>query len=442
MVRHDLGYYNAIGMAARYHPPTFSPQLTLPALYNALKSLLSRHAPFSVCIAGQSTPNPCFVRPSAIDLRELVTVVQLSEATDREQQLKELIQENSSVRFENLDRIPPWRIIVVRPPLSLPETEHGVDIALFVHHSIVDGGGALIFQQHLLAILNSEELAEDHDPIFKTPDLTFLPPIEVLLPMPVRWLTLAKALFGAWFPRSNSLWTGPPASVTEPIRTRLSYISLPASEVSLLLKACKANKTTMTALLQACVSQALFQVLPTDGSAEELIGSYPINLRRFIQGIDAETMGVFVASGDITFTRTEVAQTTVWDAARRIKLALDAKLAKRNLDLDTGMIRYVRNVRTFITSMVGKRRRASFEISNVGVADGLADCASGGPGWKMSRVVFTQSAIAVGAAILFNVCTVRGRDMCIAATWQEGVLDDRLACDVITEVSGILRGLL
>ncbi|KAI0319227.1 hypothetical protein OF83DRAFT_1170424 [Amylostereum chailletii] len=143
----------------------------------------------------------------------------------------------------------------------------------------------------------------------------------------------------------------------------------------------------------------------------------------------ADAMGVFVASDEHTFHRASAsASASVWTDAVRVKAALNAKLAKRNRDTNTGFLRYVSDVRAYFEKKVGKKRGVSFEVTNVGVVDGGEEGR-----WRMSRMMFTQSASVTGAAVQFSVSSVKGGALCVCATWQEALVER-------TFVEGVLRG--
>ncbi|TFY78569.1 hypothetical protein EWM64_g5438 [Hericium alpestre] len=434
-----MGFYYAVGMTSRFHPPAgrrFIPSL----LYEALKSLIGDHAALGVSVVEESTDNPRFIRLPRIDLREVVSFVQLPENADYEHEFTKLTADRLSSPFDGLGRLPLWRLDILTPGRAGEDSTEAnyVDIALFIHHGIVDGGAAAIFQQCLLSALQSANPPDDVHPVIEVPELPMVPSIHSLLRLPTSPLAVAKALWRSWFPRNTKgLWTGAPVSATAPILTHFQYFALPPPFVTALSNACKAKQTTVTALLEAAVARAMFAHLPTDGTADKLTLSCPINLRRFIADIGDRTLGVFVASDTHTFTRTE---TDTWSTAQRIKRALATKLAAGERNLDTGMLKYVRHIRAYLLDKAGAPRDTSLELSNVGIIDGNAD-ADDAVRWRMSRVLFSQSASVTGAAVQFSVATVRGGEMCVAVNWQDGVVDAALPPAVMAELKRTLEEL-
>ncbi|KAA1478114.1 hypothetical protein DENSPDRAFT_885641 [Dentipellis sp. KUC8613] len=424
IVRHSIGFYHAVGMAARFQPPPGS-ELTLTLLYTALKSLICQHPALGISIEDESSDEPRFVRLPRIDLREVTTSIQLPADANQDKELTKVINGRLLKPFNDLGRLPLWRLAILTP--SNPQD--GVDVALFIHHGITDGGGAAIFHQSLQSALQSADPSADSHPVVEVPELPLIPPVHSLLALPVSWLTVAKTLWKSWFPGSREgLWTGPPITSTKPLITRYKLISVPPSRVAALSKACKANQTTMTGLLEAVVAQAIFAHLPADGTADELLGVCPINLRRFIPDIGDRAIANLVTSDEHTFVR---AETDVWAVARRVKQQLATKLAAGDRDCNTGMMKFVSDFRAYFLGKVGKPRDSSFEVSNVGLVDGNLDDPTG---WRIARLVFSQSANVTGSALDFSVSTVRGGDLCIGLSSQDGVADSGLASAVLAEV--------
>ena len=434
-------------MTGRYHPPTSS-QFKPDTIYSALQSVITQHAPLGCSIVNESILTPHLVRLRRIDLREVVSFVPIPEGADRDRELDRIISTNHSIPFKDLGRLPLWRIVVCVPSKHHSTSDrHGVDISLFIHHALADGGSAVIFHRSLFSALNSSDDEDNVDPIVDVPPLRLLPPLHSLLSMPISWFTLGKVLYHSWFPPSSfSLWTGPVITPTNPLIAETIHFVLPSSAVSSITTLCKENQTSWTALLEAIIAKALFDILPMDGTADQLACCCAFSLRRFIPILDPKDMGVFYASATHHFSRTEMNTSGtigLWDAARRIKLALDAKIAAGDRDQDTGLLRYASTVRQFVMDQVGKKRRASFEVSNVGVVQfDQTEKGHSVSDWTVQRILFSQSANVVGAPITFSVSSVKGGDMCISASWQVGVVDPALARNLTEKLSALLTSLI
>jgi hypothetical protein len=127
-----------------------------------------------------------------------------------------------------------------------------------------------------------------------------------------------------------------------------------------------------------------------------------------------------------------------WNAVRACKREIDAATASpKNHGL--GLLRYLNDYGTWLRSRIGQERLESFEVSNIGVMDGGLDHQSNVA--KVKRILFSQSSNVMGPAYVFNIATVKGGDLAIALTWQDGILNDEVAENVLVGLDTELRGL-
>ena len=84
-----------------------------------------------------------------------------------------------------------------------------------------------------------------------------------------------------------------------------------------------------------------------------------------------------------------------------------------------GLLKFLNDYEGWFREKVGKNREHSFELSNVGMVDGL-EKSKGEPSIK--RMIFSQSSNVSGPALVFNVASARGGELAIALTWQEGIV--------------------
>lgn len=441
-VRHDLGFYTAVCCVARLSilptaPPgtrtdnaSSTPSIpTLSLLYTALHEVIAQHPPLAVSVHDESSPSARFVRLSSIDLERLVQVERLPDESTRQRVLTKVIETRLSTRFSDIGTLPLWRLVVFLPADAKDaDAPREVDIALFIHHGIADGGSAVVFMQTLLTTFNAattRQPFEDLGTIVSPLKSTFLPSLESLHTLPVSIFSILGAIWRIWFPASRAgLWTGKPVSrPLDVVQTRHAIHVFSAETATSLLAAARAHKVTITPLLEALVARALFASLPTDGSADRLSASCPINLRAFMPE-QKDTMGVFVASDTHEFKREDCEDTSdVWKEAKRAGNALASTLGyiKKGKHVNTGMLRYVGDMRENFEKKVGKPRDSSFEVSNTGAVDGSGG--EQGP-WRMQQLLFSQSGNVTGDAVSFSVSSVRGGPMTVVASWVEGVVDE------------------
>lgn len=124
-----------------------------------------------------------------------------------------------------------------------------------------------------------------------------------------------------------------------------------------------------------------------------------------------------------------------WEAVRACKAVIDGA-AESPANQIIILLKFLSNMEEFFRSKVGKGRSWSFELSNVGLVDGglqhdgLA---------KFRRLVFSQSANVAEAPHVFSMASVKGGDMAIVLTWQEGVLEEDKAKKVMEDLQGELH---
>jgi hypothetical protein len=91
----------------------------------------------------------------------------------------------------------------------------------------------------------------------------------------------------------------------------------------------------------------------------------------------------------------------------------------------------------FLTSRVGKTPSETYELSNVGALKNELEDEK----WRIQRVIFTQSGMATGPAVGFNVASVAGGPLTISVSWLEGDIDESLVDELIKDVERGLRNI-
>ncbi|KAL7267582.1 hypothetical protein RUND412_009826 [Rhizina undulata] len=429
--RHHMGFYYRVGSTARYRAYA-EKRLGSEVLFPALREVISQHATLGVSVYDEGTPQTYLVRLKTIDLSEVVEF----RSAIKTSELDAATAKEVSTRFPDLGRLPAWRVVVW--PY---EDSDAVDVAFFYHHSLGDGGSGMAFHRALLKALNGLQGGSNSGgSVVDVPVLPLLPSLEDLLPLPQSPWTMAKLIWrvctGAKYP--SDLWTGNVIGGFN-LATHFKHFSVPGATVTELLSRCRKEKTTMTAALQVVTARAIFSVITEEGCSK-LSCNTPINLRRFMDGVDDDNMGVFVASMQQLYGRAESLETAAddgrfWELARMSKRAIEKKIAKGSRDLDSGMIPYAGDLTKYFESRIGLKRGNSYEVSNVGVFVGQEG------EWKVGRVMFSQSASNVGAAIEFSVASMKGGDMCVGVSWQEEVVEDKIVEEIVEQLEKDLLGL-
>jgi hypothetical protein len=113
-----------------------------------------------------------------------------------------------------------------------------------------------------------------------------------------------------------------------------------------------------------------------------------------------------------------------WNTVRSCKAVIDdaTKSPKNQI---TSMLRFASDYAAFLKS---KEREVSFEVSNVGLVDGKMN----GPGIaKFRSLLFSQSANVTEAPCSFSIASVKGGNMAISLTWQEGIVQEDKGKDIM-----------
>lgn len=436
-----MGFYHSVGVTARYTSPP-GQRLTRPCLFRALEIVIGTHAALGLTILDEGTEKPYFARLKSIDLDQAVTFIQLSGSSEeaQQQELDQIISEYHSVRFQGLGQLPVWLVLVVEPEKHDPV--RGVDVVFIFHHAIGDGAAGQAFHMALLKALDSppasESLQVPH--IVTPPALPLLGSLEALVPLPISYALLLRTLWTqVWFPRRRppTFWSGTPIHLpSDGLKTTFRTIIFTPQTLAYLLSACRAEKTTITALLQVLIAKSLFSALPAD-SASHLASSIAIDLRRSIPATAAvtdETMGVFVCSLATNHARHTLTHTPLWELAREYRCALESRVRAGTRNVDTGMLKYVDDYEKHFRTLLGRCREKSFEVSNLGVFKGVR---SRSGGWDVpARVVFSQSAGVAAPAVAFSVMSVKGGEMVVGVSYQDSAVEPELVARVLENLRG------
>jgi hypothetical protein len=420
-------------------------------VFAVLSSLVQQHPALGLSIAGEMTRSPSWIRLDKIDLRE---VVQFKDTNEDYQFIEDMHQR----AFDRVGELPLWRVIVVRrPPQELtspigqrkPEAkgeESLIEVGFFYHHAIGDGKSGAAFHMGFLDILNalagtSPAIRILTDGVIWPPKLDLLPSVEEARAWPLSTrFVVSKVLTELVLPESPLLWTGPPVqfSPNRLPQTRLRTLFVDSQTVARLTRQCRQNGVTVTPLLSVIIARLLARRYPTAGL---LTGTIALSLRRFT-GVDDRKIVNYVASVTTRFaTRPKSGYLFAsgsspfdWGVVRSCKKAIDA-VAMSPADQDTILLRFLKDYSGWFKKRIGKRREASFELSNIGTVGGEGDPA------RFTRIIFSQCASVTGPPYVFCIATVNGGDMAVALTWQDGIVEDQAARELLAALEGEIHTL-
>ena len=434
-----LNFYYNVGITGYYILKPFSSVTSLEkTIYNALAFVIQKHPILSTVITDADTPAPFFAHLPSFDLKNVVSIIERQKpypsGNGRDVELDELLETPHNEAFENdkSNSTPFWRLLILTNPIK--GGDHAFTASFVYHHSICDGSSGLIFHQHFLEALNSSRIPHLRSAIMKTAKTELMPEIEKMIRFPVSFKKLLKTFVENKFPSlPRGVWAGGAVATTGERHFRSFTIS--PEVTSGFIAACKSNGTTVQATLQVLAAASLFSILPP--KFKRLDCTVAVSLRRFLDGpVTDSQMGTFNSSAFDHYERSAFETGGFrWNEAHRARDVVAAYMESKGKDDLIGLLRYVGNYEKFCWDRVGKPRLAAFEISNIGAFKKEPEATDGKPvlesehdglEWSMGRMIFSQSAGVMSAAILVSVVT--GGDGCLTLgfAWQERIVDQKI----------------
>lgn len=437
--RHHLGFYKNVGFTAEYKTEGNSNTLLESQVYVALRHVIAQHTALSAIALNedQSYPDVYFARLPEIDLRTCTEFCDrkspFPEDGEADEELDKMLAQQHSRDFkEDLGNRPFWRLLVTR---SSYDTSRFTATWMW-HHALADGTSALLFHESFLAGLNSFQLTDKVHQVVKTPDQALLPPFEELHPMPISWYFFSKTILNTLLApvyaiASEKLWTGNPVpeDVTELPKPRFLTVALSKATTSKLVQVCREEKTTVTATLQCLLAASLFANLPTE-ECKRLRIDGPISARRFLN-IGKKQMTSAITQYDFLHDRptlsdgpsSDILRNFSWETSRAVKSTIAAEVAKSGTDNPVALLKYVSSMPQFLLGMLGKPRKPTAELSNVGVWPNGKDEKSM---WSVGRMVFSQFPNVVASAFALSVVTGGDGNATLNFSWPEGAVEEEL----------------
>ncbi|KAF4834858.1 SPBc2 prophage-derived aminoglycoside N(3')-acetyltransferase-like protein YokD [Colletotrichum tropicale] len=318
---------------------------------------------------------------------------------------------------------PFWRLEVLDD-----RTNSGSFVAcLCFHHSLMDTKSALIFHEGLEKALNhSSRTTHSQDAL--------LPSLEAVYDLPVSEAFVQQAL--NYIESPGNVWSG--AVQKLPVRTRVRLFWVPGEVADSFRKHCKGQRASVTAGIMALLAAAFFKVLPDD--YDTLQGDCAVSLRHLLPDpINDRSLGCYVGSFSEQYSR-GADPALVWSDARRTKATIDEVAQRRGADMPVGYLRHVADdMSGWLSRKLGKKRVAAWELSNVGVVGYAGKVTE--TEFRMERMLFSQSASATSGAVKVSVVTGRDGQLGFAFSWQEGIVEGRLAEEVVSTFRELLLAL-
>ncbi|KAG9234926.1 hypothetical protein BJ875DRAFT_530484 [Amylocarpus encephaloides] len=471
ITRTSLKFYNKVNVTARYaFPCTLLPSGSAPPLksliYQTLAEGLKSQSLLGVVIEDEDTREPRWRRLETIDFDDVVSFVE----EDPEGSWDEWILKGHREELDRVDELPLWRVVVASKPLEVAtERETGTfkfAVAFFYHHAIGDGlsGAAfhLTFKDALNTLLTSpvESVCNSGVEIQKIPLVHCL---EQGTTMPLTIWFLLKKVFTSYIynPVDTLSWTGPLISASMPRPPcNLKSFDIEPLAVARLVKRCREERTTVTALVTVLTARKLALLYP---EYKHFKGTIPFSMRGF-SGHGERDMGVFVTnieqlfcsspstpSGYIScrspttpkslgddFEDSKIGEedTLLWQSAREMKNKLNTGSASPK-NQNVALLAYATDYKKFFLSRLGAGRDHAFEITNIGVVDGSGsgEGASAGGNHEdresqnvvFDKVSFSGSISLYGSPYTVAVASAKGGCMNVCVRWGVNVVSEREA---------------
>jgi hypothetical protein len=425
----------------------------------------------STVILNADTESPEFASPRNLDLDKHLEILDAGDVENlvEEEYLEKLLARISDGKFETLDTTPPWKVVLTAIPCDESTGAARLLVLSTNYHSHGDGRSGLAFHNSFHQGLE-EYISQGHekrdviDAIVKAPTTPLLPPIEEGGRMTLSWSYLLSPLLGTYLPKSvvsflglrdsrlspeTDIWRGGNTRFDpENHFTGLVLITIDCGIKEKLLQQCRANKPTFTGLLQHLITRALIAPDGGDVDTDTFLAGVAIDMRHLFPGVysAASMMNCVTGYSELLPSPSSPAEdwstnpsSKFWNACRKTSASL--KLAASTLhNQPTGLLQYLKAFRPWTTSLVGKERDMSYEISNLGASKPNESRS----GIEMEKLLFSQPAKASGSLLDFNAVSVEGGPLVLTVTWQRGVLGvgDREEDGFVGKVCGKLEGLL
>jgi hypothetical protein len=446
IIRHELGYYRGLAVGATYHipvDPVKSFEAVAKLFGSALQACISQHAALGVVLDDADTDKPRFRKLMRLDLRNHLFVIPKKQGDSYEtrdtgfehtESLTSLLESIVNAEFDNVARVPPWRVYV--NPLGGKAGSSCYRVVFHYSHSHGDGTSGLAFHQSL-----SKTLAIDRDmkecimPVELQTSAAELPP--VMDPLPISWRYLLAAVSKEYFPPSfrrllgtasteKPAWVGSSTSFDpSTFKSSLEEVRLPAGDLDAVIQRCRKAQMKLTGLLVVLIARSLSIELRRVGIEHEaLVSSTAISLRSLF-GVKSSEMGLYASAVNHYYTHDNSGQ-SLSDGEIACAQHLTDKLSKSSksaTDQPVGLLPYASSVKQWLQSKYGKPRETSFEVSNIMSFDCEANSSGRQPSQiQITDMYFAQPADAIGHPISFNVVSLRGGDLVIMCCWQIGAL--------------------
>lgn len=470
-------------LSCRYQlPQHFGPNTSERDLVNffdkAISRVILKHPHLHVGLIGQNTNEPLWILLDSLNLADHIQWRTInSNPVDFEKECLSGYHQLLDTKFTNCSTTPGWKIQVLRP-----EGASFIEVFFVFNHTNLDGISALVFHEDLLQSLQDDLQTNGNgleNRILKLSPRSaglLCPPPEDLTGFPVDPQIMQKFLHDeaqmrtAGYPKqpAQANWTPITAA---PFKTQFRSITVSSELVSELVKICRHHGTTLTGLFHGIALVSLTSLLePSTASA--FTSQTAMDLRRFLPSRHSLypwykpsiAISNYVTMLSHTFGEDLVAQIRalsspedafeklptgelidlVWTSACKVRQDIKDKLQMGTKNDMIGFARRVEDWRAQLKEEIRKPRSISWVISNIGPIDGSPKQPSSvgsanGTGWAITGAKFVLCANVVAAALNISVVSIQDGDLTVTCSWQDCVIDSKLAEEFVTDLDRWLK---
>lgn len=433
------------------------------ALEAAVADTIRKHPLLQVGVIGEKTKRPSWIQLDEINLKNHIVWTTADPNDEYGAKLNEITIRELDAKLGNFATRPLWRLLV----LEL-EGQNLLEVMFIWNHMCTDGNGGKIFHESLLESLNTPNLPPLENHAFKTTTTAenMLPPQNVIAKFKI---TPKFAATNAWQELKPPMLESKTAYVSwagirrTPRKTQIRSFNIDNESTQKILSACRSHKTTLTSLIHAAAFISLAHQVPEEKLAS-IICETPLNLRRFIKpnpkahsGLQPEQLiANYVTMMDHVFKKSLVQKVRqqsrsvgdeerfsaleeeMWSAAAFIRGEIKDKLDLGLKNDLVGLMGLVGDWDKYHKDELKKPRKHSWLVSNVGVINGHNDGDEASL-WTIKRSKFSLSACVRGCIFNIGVISVKGKDLFIDLSWQDGIVDAAIADRLVADLEKWLR---
>lgn len=435
----------------------------------ALARVIDRMGGLRVGITKEDTNQASFVSVPSMDLRDFIEWETVEEGSQAGFDARVLGVTKTKLEqlWPDVATRPPWKLLVVQD-CTEDWGQLRLDMIFVTHHALADGKSTMVFHTELLRQLNYDPNDSGSGPPaglkhhvlgFDNPPV-LAPPQQELVMSRIGWIFFFKTLWQEFAPSwlkptpPAEPWTGK-AITLEPHKLNLRLISIDQEVVPKLVAACRSHGATLTAIIHVLVLVSVASRVPAGAaaafSAETPIGLVPWaklppgsnleDLTRILSVLNTSLNKVWDA-GSVADLRRGLSEQDqglegglMWDLAATWRAEMKKKLTSLPNDDISGLMGYVTDWQKWWEGKIGKRRGATWEVSNIGLISPRSVGYHSLGAWDIRRSFFTQPAFLAGPGFAVNVTGVERGEVTLTLNWQGGVIEDAIIDGVVEDLT-------